>query len=39
MTVTTPTRKIYIVVPVFNRKRLILRFLYCMREQSFSISR
>jgi N-acetylglucosaminyl-diphospho-decaprenol L-rhamnosyltransferase len=27
--------KIYVVVPVFNRKPLIERFLYCMREQTF----
>src|SRR6266851_4892464 len=28
-------RKIYVVVPVFNRKAFTERFLYCMREQSF----
>jgi GT2 family glycosyltransferase len=27
--------KIYVVVPVFNRKSLTERFLYCMREQRF----
>src|SRR5712691_8709298 len=27
--------KIYVVVPVFNRRALIERFLYCMREQTF----
>ena len=27
--------KIYVVVPVFNRKPYIERFLYCMREQTF----
>ncbi len=27
--------KIYVVVPVFNRKPLIERFLYCMREETF----
>jgi len=27
--------KIYVVVPVFNRKALIPRFLECMRNQTF----
>jgi glycosyltransferase involved in cell wall biosynthesis len=27
--------KIYIIVPVFNRKSFMQRFLYCMREQTF----
>lgn len=27
--------KIYVIVPVFNRKSLTERFLYCMREQRF----
>ena len=30
-----PQNKIYIVVPVYNRKSFTERFLYCMREQTF----
>src|SRR5918997_5629533 len=28
--------KIYVIVPVFNRRSYTERFLYCMREQTFT---